>query len=491
MTAPRTDSATRWLLGAAVLATLALGANPARKAFVRALVGRDGQVPMDMFLGTSSGPGLAPAAHVRVVLLDGLGAAAASELPALSAACAAGQELRIDVGFPTVSLPVQAALWTGRTQQQSGLQYRATQLETPPAGASPAQVAGSVALAESHPEIVRSFGFATTRPDPSRDPEDPEVWRAEFPEHAVAAVASQSRLVHVHVLRVDEAGHAAGAASTAYAEAVRGADELLGRLRAAGPADALWIVLADHGHRPAGGHGGEEPEIRIVRGCVAGPGIAPSPTIASIHLVDLARALADALGAELPSDARGRPWSDALADPAPGVTLPRPGPLRVAVAGLLAALGLGLGVRSDRSRGWWRRGPWALLLALAGIVVMHGWPSLSDPPVFAPRGQQLWFACVPAGVLALGLGLAGQSPRAQLAPALGLLAAALVLCRAPEVWLLPGLGLGEPGPPLMPRWSATVSALFVVVRSIAEGAALAWLLLPLSRRVRSRMRAGA
>nr|WP_263429935.1 alkaline phosphatase family protein [Nannocystis pusilla] len=441
-----------------------------------------------MFFGTSSGPGLPEAKHVRVVVLDGLGAAAASELPALSRVCAAGQELRVDVGFPTVSLPVQAALWTGRTQQQSGLQYRATQLAAPPAGASPAQVADSVALAESHPEIVRSFGFASTRPDPSRDPEDPEVWRAEFPAQAIAAVASSSRLVHVHVLRVDEAGHASGAASPAYAEAVRGADELLGRMRAVGPADALWVVLADHGHRPAGGHGGEEPEIRVVRACVAGPGIAPSTSIASIHLVDLARAVADALGAKLPSDARGRAWTEALADPAPGATLPRPGPLRVAIAAVLVALALVPGVRSDRSRGW-RGLPWALLLALAGVAVMHGWPTLSDPPVFAPRGLQLWLACVPAAVLALGLGLAGHSARAQLVPALGLLAAALVLCRAPEVWLLPGLGLGEAGPPLMPRWSATVSVLFVVVRSIAEGAALAWLLRPLVQHVRPRARA--
>ncbi|MDC0671149.1 alkaline phosphatase family protein [Nannocystis radixulma] len=488
MTDPRSTAATRWLAGAVVLAILALGANPARKAFVRALVGRDGQVPMDMSLGTSSGAGLPEAKHVRVVLLDGLEAAAASGLPALSEVCAAGQELRVDVGFPTVSLPVQAALWTGRTQQQSGLQYRATQLEAPPAGASPAQVADSVALAESHPEIVRSFGFASTRPDPSRDPEDPEAWRAEFPDHAIAAVASTSRLVHVHVLRVDEAGHASGAASPAYAEAVRGADELLGRMRAVGPADALWVVLADHGHRPAGGHGGEEPEIRVVRACVAGPGIAPSTSIASIHLADLARALADALGAKLPSDARGRAWTDALADPAPGATLPHPGPLRVAIAAVLVVLALVLGVRSDRSRGW-RALPWALLLALAGVAVMHGWPTLSDPPVFAPRGLQLWLACVPAAVLALGLGLAGQPARAQLVPALGLLAAALVLCRAPEVWLLPGLGLGEAGPPLMPRWSATVSVLFVVVRSIAEGAALAWLLRPLVQRVRARARA--
>jgi hypothetical protein len=479
----------RWLVGAVVLATLALAVNPARKAFVRAVVGRDGQVPMDMFLGASSGAGLPAAARVRVVVLDGLGAAPASELPGLSRLCAAGQELRVDVGFPTVSLPVQAALWTGRTQQQSGLQYRARQLERPPPGSVPAQVPDSVALAESHPEIVRSFGFATTRPDPSQDPEDPEAWRAAFPEAAVAAVGSAARLVHVHVLRVDEAGHAAGGASPAYAEAARWADALLDRLRAAAPADALWFVLADHGHRPAGGHGGEEPEIRVVRACVAGPGIAPSSTIAAIHLVDLARALADALGADLPSDARGRAWSEALADPAPDATLPRPGRLRKMIAALLAGLGVVAGVSAGapgRRRSCW---PWALVVTLAGVALVHGWPSLSDQPVFAPRGQQLWLAGLPGGLLALGLGLARVPARAQVAPAVGLLAAALVLCRAPEVWLLPALGVGEPGPPLMPRWTATVSVLFVALRSVAEGAALAWLLGPLARRLRSRLAA--
>jgi hypothetical protein len=63
----------------------------------------------------------------------------------------------------------------------------------------------------------------------------------------------------------------------------------------------------------------------------------------------------------------------------------------------------------------------------------------------------------------------------------GALAAALVLCRAPETWLLPMLGAGEPGPPLMPRWTATASAAFVMLRSAAEGVALAWLLRPAQR----------
>lgn len=471
----------RWAVGGIVLIALALGAGPARRSFIRAVVGRDGHVPTGMFFEAfdSSAGGLPEAAHVRVVVLDGLGAAAAAGLSALSELCAAGRELRVDVGFPTVSLPVQAVLWTGRTQQQSGLQYRARQLEQPPPWSIAAQVAGSVALAESHPEIVRSFGFAATRPDPARDGEDLEAWRSAFADAAVAEVAAPTRLVHVHVLRIDEAGHARGGQSPEYAAAARWADALLARLRAAAPADARWFVLADHGHRPPGGHGGEEPEIRIVRACVAGPGIAPSPAIAEVHLVDVARALADSLGAKLPADAQGRPWTAALADPAPAATLPSPGPVRGVVAGALALLAIGAGVRSGRSQPGWRRLPWALLVAVTGVALVHGWPTLSHQVVFAPKGLHLWLACLPAAALALVLGLLRQAPTSQLGPALGLLAAALVLCRAPEVWLLPAVGIGEPGPPLMPRWTATASVLFVIAESLAEGVALAWLCLPI------------
>ncbi|HEY0138770.1 MAG TPA: hypothetical protein VGB85_32015, partial [Nannocystis sp.] len=85
----------------------------------------DGAVPGDtpVWPRAPEGDGLRPAARVRVVLLDGLSRAHALQLPGLSAICGAGQELQLDTGFPTVSLPVQSALWTGMTQQQSGLQY--------------------------------------------------------------------------------------------------------------------------------------------------------------------------------------------------------------------------------------------------------------------------------------------------------------------------------------------------------------------------------
>src|SRR5690606_4329646 len=120
------------------------------------------------------------------------------------------------------------------------------------------------------------------------------AWREhDFAITAAREVASDAPLVFVHVLRVDEAGHAAGAGSSAYREAAAWSDALLGTLHAADPG-ARWLLLSDHGHRERGGHGGAEPEIRIVRACVLGPGVVPDDrrAHAPVHLVDLHRELA-------------------------------------------------------------------------------------------------------------------------------------------------------------------------------------------------------
>ena len=60
-------------------------------------------------LPTGSGAGLAPTDRVRVVLVDGLAAANARLLPSWRAVCDHGVTLEVDVGFPTVSLPVEPA----------------------------------------------------------------------------------------------------------------------------------------------------------------------------------------------------------------------------------------------------------------------------------------------------------------------------------------------------------------------------------------------
>jgi hypothetical protein len=110
--------------------------------------------------------GLSEAKLVRVALLDGVDKETAAALPNYRALCERGLALTVDVGFPTVSLPVQVALWSGRTQQETGVVFRSGRPLVPPLGADaiPAQVAGSIAVAEASPYIVQSLGFADTRP---------------------------------------------------------------------------------------------------------------------------------------------------------------------------------------------------------------------------------------------------------------------------------------------------------------------------------------
>lgn len=507
----------RWsgLLVIGGLLALWQAADVARRSFIKALFVDGAVADSDPPLPSASAPGLAPAARVRVILLDGLSAAHADTLPHLTEMCAKGQPLTLDVGFPTVSLPVQHVLWTGLTQQQSGVQYHIGKLATP-AHAIPSQV-DSVAVAESHPEIVHSFGFTSAAPplpveDATGTPPEPF---ADFPDAARAAVAGPARLAFVHVLRIDDAGHRSGGASPEYAAAATWADELLATLWARAPADpqTRWFILADHGHRPAGGHGDGEPEIRRVRACViGGPRSGPEGRdTRDLHLVDLARALADSLGVALDPAARGRPWSAALADPAADATLPGPGPLRTLLAALLALTGLlalprtsravkpaqtGTAAKPARSVHTQPRGDLLLaaLLALAwpllGWLVLtswHGVPSLSNPVVFPPRGLDMLHAAAPAMLVLVALAaLAARRnwslPRiagVALAPWFTCTLAALVLARAPE-WLARGL------PPLTPGISAEASVLLAQGRLACLVLAISFVLILIVRTLRSR-----
>ena len=171
----------------------------------------------------AAGAGVAPTAQLRVVLIDGAGIDTARAMPAWDALCARGLDLTVDVGFPTVSLPVELALWTGRTQQQHGVLYHATGTPLPPPPDSiPAQVPDAIAIAESHSYIVHSLGFPHTLP-PTPAKTLPDKWADTWVDTAVAAVGGPARLVFVHVLRVDTAGHRAGKRSTAWRDAAASA----------------------------------------------------------------------------------------------------------------------------------------------------------------------------------------------------------------------------------------------------------------------------
>ncbi len=421
----------------------------------------------------AAGAGLAPAAFVRVALLDGVDRVTARGLPNYSAICRRGIEVAVDVGFPTVSLPVQSVLWTGLTQQQSGIEFVQNRIDPPPDGSLPAREPSSAAVASSHPFISQSFGFA--RAWPPLDIAAPElaVWKAgTFAFTALGLVGTDTRLVFVHLVGPDSAGHRSGRDSPAFAAAAAEADDTLGDLvaidaAAHGPS-SLWLVLADHGHRSAGGHGGEEREIRVVRACLAGAGIAAAaaPRGHLIHMVDLSRALADALGKPPHARSAGRPLFHALIAPEqPDATLPRPGAARTMLAGLLVAAALAatwLVVRRSWSLPWW----W--VLAYLSLVGFESAPTLSTPMIYRPLGQSIYIAALPGlCLLAIVAGAAARRYSAARVAVTQLLVPA-VLCGACAL-------LCWRHPPLMPLWSAQLSVCLVLCFSGAVVVALACL----------------
>jgi len=126
----------------------------------------------------------------------------------------------------------------------------------------------------------------------------------------------------VHFDDVDEAGHAHGAASQQYLDAVHEVDTFIGQIRAAVQSRPTYssehwsfIVTADHGHTDAGGHGGSSPAERSAFIIKTGPGITRTTPAIRPKNVDIAADVLATFGVARPADLDGQPLSTVSADP--------------------------------------------------------------------------------------------------------------------------------------------------------------------------------
>lgn len=463
------------LVIAAVLGAIAWIVPDLRRKVIRAFVTWDAPPQEPAPLPGGSGPGLSRVPRTRVVLIDGLAASVANTLPSWNALCQRGVTLDVEVGFPTVSLPVEVALWTGLTQQQTGVVYRSSRALVPPLGAKgiPAQVPGSIAVAEYYGYIVRSLGFAHAEPaadpaNPNKDL-DPAGWKLQWQARALEAVKSPAPLAFVHILRVDSAGHKHGM-DTSYVTAAQESDAILAQLVAADPT-ARWFALSDHGHLPTGGHGGEERFIRHVQGCIAGPGIqvAKGPLV---HIIDIGRAIADSTGATLDPASRARPLSAAMINP---LTADQGLPSMPLGNGAIAIFVLvaGLALSSWGVRRWWLA-PWWFPIGLATMVFVRGVPSLSTPMIYKPEGREMWLTWAPALLIAIAVTIVGMRrttlARVVVAQVALPLTAAVAVVIAAGAW--PML-FGAETAPIVPRFTAWTSPLLLIAAHGCVAVALA------------------
>lgn len=467
-------------LVAVVLLAYAWGAPKLRHRFIQDIVTYDAEPADPVELPKLTGAGLAQVQRTRVILIDGLSAQTAQSLTTWAALCNQGVQTTVDVGFPTVSLPVQVSLWTGLTQQQTGVVFRSDQPIDPPLAHSiPRSVPDSLAVAENHGYIVRSIGFSQALPSGAGAKDaDPKTWATQWEAAALSIVSSQTPLAFVHVLRVDTAGHKKGRDSNEYRNAAREADAILAKLYTTAP-DARWFLLADHGHLPGGGHGGEEREVRQVQHCIVGPGVLPHRG-GVIHLVDISRAIADSVGVKLDARSPARPLYAALQTPLENdVAVPRLPLGRGALAVFVLALGVAASVLTVRR--WWMAPVW-WVLGVVLLLLVRGMPTMSTPMMYARDGRTMilaWAWALPFIGFATYYGLGKYSLArvviGQLAVPFAALAACITACVGWRAIF------GADVAPIVPYFTAYVSPMLLLT---AHGSAVVALVV-LARSVHS------
>ncbi|MFB9375519.1 alkaline phosphatase family protein [Kineococcus gynurae] len=230
-------------------------------------------------------PGSAPPADppVSVEVVDGLA-------PTLQRLTDGGRLVPVWMTPPTDSGPGWSSLLTGTTHEQNNVWWN--EFVGHRLGGCP-DVLSQVFFANPR---ARTFAAATwsalvdpngpgpvihTRPDQQVGGQHRVMRATDFSEGCRSAdrqvVAHATQVLNhegpdaafVYLEGVDEAGHRSGAASEDYREAVRTADEhvrflvkaVAERVERLGE-DWLVAVVTDHGHKPEGGHGEDEVDVR-------------------------------------------------------------------------------------------------------------------------------------------------------------------------------------------------------------------------------------
>jgi hypothetical protein len=257
----------------------------------------------DVARAGGGGPRLAR--RVVLFIVDGLTLTAARDLPVLEELRTRGAALRLDAGFPTLSRPAYHVILTGVDQANGGVRVNRdlgpSRFDTVAARARAAGLR-TAAVGNHVNWIGQLFGqdFHLA------------VFGAGFERALAQALGPDYALTVVHLCEPDKAAHAHGAASPEYRAAARGADARIGRALAGLDLtrDAI-LVVSDHGHVAVGGHGGVEPEVRVVPLVMAGAGVRRG-VHGDAQLVDVAPTIAALLGLAPPGQLRGRPLLDAL-----------------------------------------------------------------------------------------------------------------------------------------------------------------------------------
>lgn len=249
----------------------------------------------------ATGPPLS--SGVTILLVDGLRLDASRDMGTLNELRGRGADIEATVGTPSFSRPGRATIAVGAPPSIHGVttnrQKRALVIDNllrrvGDLGGT-CRVAGSQIWSGLFGADIARCGVY--RADEGK--EGPGAFVRQVPQVRASQDAGisfvlekQATLRIADILSTDFAGHEYGGVSAEYhAEVVR-ADAAIARVVSElDLSRETLVVTADHGHRDAGGHGGEEPEVLRIPIVMVGAGIRPG-TVATVTQADIAPTVA-------------------------------------------------------------------------------------------------------------------------------------------------------------------------------------------------------
>ena len=266
----------------------------------------------------------APLTHgVTILLIDGLRLDASRQMKSLNELRAQGADVEAQVGTPSFSRPGRATIAVGAPPSVHGVttnrQKRALVIDNlirrVGAAGGTCRIAGSKIWPGLFGADIARCGVYQA--DEAK--EGPGAFVRQVPavrssqEAGIEFVMKDSATLRIaDIISADFAAHEYGGSSPEYLAEVARADETLAALvHRLDLSRETLIVTADHGHRDAGGHGGDEPKVLAIPIVIVGAGIRPGVRLEALQ-ADIAPTVAALLGVAVPSGSAGSPMASIL-----------------------------------------------------------------------------------------------------------------------------------------------------------------------------------